>query len=153
MGFFKRFRKKEENGQPQGSQTGDAQKHAVAQAGTVPADKPAEISSPPAVKEVSAEEVKARIDAGSAPVIIDVREPWEHEIANIAQATLIPMNTIPARMDELDRNAEIVVYCHHGARSLNVASYLVQHGFTNVKNLTGGIDSWARRVDRSMRTY
>ena len=82
-----------------------------------------------------------------------MREPWEHQIAHLDAAELIPMNSIPARMEELDKNAEIVVYCHHGQRSWNVAAYMMQHGFTNVKNLTGGIDSWARRVDRSMRTY
>jgi rhodanese-related sulfurtransferase len=57
------------------------------------------------------------------------------------------------RMGELDKDAEIIVQCHHGSRSWNVAAYLMQNGFTNVKNLTGGIDAWARRIDRGMRTY
>jgi rhodanese-related sulfurtransferase len=161
MGFFKRFRKKETNGAdtPTAESAAavgaraEAVKADAARAYDAPAQKPRDVTAVPAVREVSAEEVKARIDAGTAPVLIDVRELWEHQIANIAQATLIPMNSIPARMDELDRSAEIVVFCHHGTRSLNVATYLAQHGFTNVKNLTGGIDSWARRVDRNIRTY
>jgi rhodanese-related sulfurtransferase len=179
MGFFNRFRKKEERtgapAEPEvraavsewpetvtgGEKQSDAARTSAAQANQPAEGFPSErdgaapsmrgVAAQP--KEISPEEVKSRMDAGTALQLIDVREPWEHQIANIAPATLIPMNSIPARMDELDRNAEIVVYCHHGTRSWNVASYLAQHGFANVKNLTGGIDSWARRIDRSMRTY
>ncbi|MBI5876272.1 MAG: rhodanese [Chloroflexi bacterium] len=120
-------------------------------------DAPAAPASPaapaPRVVELPAEELKARIDRGDAPLIVDVREPWEHNIAQLPGATLMPMNTIPARMSELDRDAEIVVYCHHGMRSWNVAAYLAQNGFVNVKNLTGGIDTWARRIEPGMRKY
>ncbi|MCA1553727.1 MAG: hypothetical protein LC737_05050 [Chloroflexi bacterium] len=107
----------------------------------------------PQVPELPVEQLKAKLERGEQPPIIDVREPWEHALVNLPQATLIPMNTIPERINELDPDAELVVYCHHGARSWNVAAYLMQHGFTNVKNLTGGIDAWARRVDRTMPTY
>ena len=105
------------------------------------------------VKELPVEELKAMLDRGETPLILDVRERWEYDLVHLPQATLIPMNTIPRRMDELDKQAKIVVYCHHGARSWNVAAYLLQNGFSSVQNLTGGIDAWARRVDRMMRTY
>ena len=108
---------------------------------------------PPQVKEMLVEALKAKLDKGEAPLIIDVREPWEYDIAHLAQAVHIPMNAIPQRLAELDPQAEIVVQCHHGGRSWSVASYLLQNGFTNVHNLSGGIDAWARQIDRTMRTY
>ena len=110
-------------------------------------------ATPPQVKEMSVEVLKAKLDNGETPLIIDVREPWEYDIAHLAQATHIPMNTIPQRLAELDKNAEIVVQCHHGGRSWSVANFLMQNGFTNVHNLSGGIDAWARQIDRTMRTY
>ena len=91
--------------------------------------------------------------ARPAPVLLDVREPWEFETAHIAGATLIPMNTIPAQIDTLDRQAQTVVICHHGGRSMQVANYLQQHGFSQVYNLTGGVNAWALKVDPTMPTY
>jgi len=139
MGLFDRFRKQPE---------------APAQSGTA-SESPARPQSPGPGRfaELPVEELKKRLDAGEAPLLIDVREPWEYQIVSLPGATLMPMNTIPARMKELDRDAEIIVYCHHGSRSWNVAGYLAQNGFTRVQNLTGGIDSWARRVDPAMRKY
>lgn len=139
MGFFNRFKKKDDSKpEPPSARPPDPE----------PAALPA-----PSVKEMPVEELKAKLDRGETPLIIDVREPWEYDVVHLSQATLIPMNTIPDRMGELDKRAEIVVHCHHGARSWNVAAYMLQHGFTNVQNLTGGIDAWARRVDRTMKTY
>ena len=87
------------------------------------------------------------------PVLLDVREPWEFETCHIASARLIPMNTIPTRHGELAADAPIVCICHHGARSMQVAAFLEQKGFTQVTNLTGGIHAWAQQVDPSMPTY
>ncbi len=87
------------------------------------------------------------------PVLLDVREPWEFELCKIDGAALIPMNTIPARLDELDEDAEIVCICHHGARSMNVAAFLERNGFTRTFNLTGGIHAWAVQVDPAMPKY
>jgi rhodanese-related sulfurtransferase len=87
------------------------------------------------------------------PFLLDVREPWEFETCKIEGATLIPMNTIPARMQELDEDAEIVCVCHHGARSMSVAAFLERNGFANVTNLTGGIHAWAVQVDSAMPKY
>lgn len=156
MGFYRRFRKPD--GQTTSNNSASEKEKMMSEpkapnAAQQPQSAPTQPGATPQVKEVSAEELKARLDSGNAPLLIDVREPWEHQIVNIEGAKLIPMNTIPEQMNELDKNAEIVVHCHHGQRSWNVANYLLQHGFTNVKNLTGGIDSWARRVDKTKRTY
>jgi rhodanese-related sulfurtransferase len=89
----------------------------------------------------------------AAPVVLDVREPWEVATASLAGAVAIPMREIPARSNELDDEAPIVCMCHHGARSANVGMFLESRGFTNVFNLQGGIDAWSRQVDPSVPTY
>ena len=88
-----------------------------------------------------------------APILLDVREPWEYETCHIAQAQLIPMSVIPLRLDELDPDSEIVCVCHHGGRSMQVAHFLERNGFNQVMNLTGGVHAWALQVDTSMPTY
>jgi len=87
------------------------------------------------------------------PMLLDVREPWEYQTCHIAGSVSIPMNTIPARLSELDEDAPIVCICHHGARSLSVAAFLERNGFTQVTNLTGGVHAWAQQVDGTMPTY
>ena len=87
------------------------------------------------------------------PVLLDVRENWEFETCRIEGSALIPMNTIPARIEELDDDAEIVCICHHGARSMQVAAFLERNGFANTFNLTGGIHAWAVQVDSAMPRY
>lgn len=88
-----------------------------------------------------------------APVLLDVREPWEVETASIAGCVSIPMQEIPARSEELDDEAPIVCICHHGARSANVAMFLESRGFTQMFNLQGGIDAWSHLVDASVPKY
>lgn len=87
------------------------------------------------------------------PLLLDVRENWEFETCKIEGSTQIVMNTIPARIEELDEDAEIVCICHHGARSMQVAAFLERNGFTRVTNLTGGIHAWAVQVDSTMPRY
>ena len=87
------------------------------------------------------------------PLLLDVREPWEFQTCHIEGATLIPMNTIPARQEELNPEASIICICHHGARSAQVGTFLERNGFTDVTNLTGGIHAWAQQVDTAMPTY
>jgi rhodanese-related sulfurtransferase len=87
------------------------------------------------------------------PVLLDVREPWEYEKARIAGSRLVPMGEIPGRKDEIDSAADIVVICHHGGRSMQVAMFLEKNGFAKVHNLTGGVDSWSRNVDPSVPVY
>lgn len=97
--------------------------------------------------------LKARLDAGDRPVVLDVREPEELALAKFPGAISIPMREIPSRLAELDAAAEIVVVCHHGMRSANVAGYLEEHGFSRVVNLSGGIDAWSSLVDPTVPRY
>jgi rhodanese-related sulfurtransferase len=105
------------------------------------------------VKEISAIQLKSLLDSGETPVLLDVREQWECGICVLANAVVIPMNDIPARINELDKDAAIVTICHHGMRSQNVAFFLEQNGFSDITNLAGGVDAWAREVDSNMATY
>ena len=87
------------------------------------------------------------------PVVLDVREDWELAICRIEGSVAIPMNSIPGRFGELDPAAAVVCVCHHGVRSMHVASFLAGKGFTRTYNLSGGIEDWARQVDRTMARY
>ncbi len=87
------------------------------------------------------------------PFLLDVREEREYDICHIDGVALIPMNTVPARIEELDPEAEIVCICHHGGRSMQVASFLERNGFSKVSNLTGGVHAWSQHVDPAMPTY
>jgi rhodanese-related sulfurtransferase len=87
------------------------------------------------------------------PVLLDVREPWEHAICRIEGSALLPMRQIPAAIGTLEPDRPTVVICHHGIRSLQVARFLDQQGFQRVINLSGGIAAWANDVDREMPTY
>lgn len=104
--------------------------------------------------EITAEEVKAKLDAGESFTLIDVREPWEFETARIEGAKLMPMGDVPSRAhQELDPEEHIVVLCHHGVRSMNVTAWLRQQGFDKVQSLRGGIDAWSRSVDQNVPVY
>ncbi len=102
--------------------------------------------------EISVEDLKARLDRGDDVFVLDVREPQEYEIVNLG-APLIPLSELPKRYQELDQSKEIVVHCKMGGRSARAAAFLRQHGFKNVKNLVGGIDAWAERIDPTMARY
>ncbi|MBC3870670.1 rhodanese-like domain-containing protein [Undibacterium oligocarboniphilum] len=88
-----------------------------------------------------------------SPVLLDVREPWEFETCHISGVKLIPMQTVPLRVSELDPEETIVCICHHGGRSMQVASFLERQGFGQVINLTGGVHAWSQQVDPRMPTY
>jgi rhodanese-related sulfurtransferase len=105
------------------------------------------------INEISPGELKARREAGTGPLVVDVREKWELEVASIPDVLHIPMNEIPARSGELDADREIVVMCRSGGRSMQVAQFLARNGFRSVANLTGGILAWSRDVDPSVRAY
>ena len=104
------------------------------------------------IPQMTVKELKQRMDAGEDVFVLDVREPYEYQIANIG-ATLIPQNDVPKRLDEIDRNREIVVQCRSGQRSQRIAEYLAQQGYGNVKNLAGGILAWADEIDPKMQKY
>ncbi len=102
---------------------------------------------------VSALELKALLDRGDRPFILDVRNPPEIEICRIAGSTVIPLPELAGRLDELDRSVPMVVHCKSGARSAKAIALLREAGFTRLKNLTGGILAWAKDVDPSLPTY
>lgn len=105
------------------------------------------------MKHIHPGELRAMLSAGGKPQLLDVREEWEFQTARIDGSTLIPMGLVATRVAELDPGAETVVICHHGGRSMQVAAFLERQGFSNVTNLTGGVDAWARAVDPSMPVY
>ena len=96
--------------------------------------------------------LKDRLDAGEKPVLLDVREPWEFELARIEGSRLIPMSRLGERFGELDPGAETVVICHHGNRSSYVTQALQRAGFEKVLNLEGGLDAYSF-VDESVPMY
>ena len=103
--------------------------------------------------EISPRELKARLNAPQPPVLVDVRQDWETKLCRLPNAVHIPIEEFELRVDELNPEDEIVVYCHQGVRSAAVAHYLRSLGFRDVKNLAGGLDSWSRTVDQTMRRY
>jgi rhodanese-related sulfurtransferase len=105
--------------------------------------------------EVSCQSVQERLAAGEDLLLLDCREPAEFALASIPRATLLPMSELLARAAELDphRDRAIVVYCHLGGRSLQVASWLRQQNFTGAQSMAGGIDAWAREVDPQVPRY
>jgi len=104
------------------------------------------------IPQITVKELKQRMDAGDDVFLLDVREPYEYQIANLG-AKLIPQNDVPKRLDEIDRQREIVVHCRSGQRSQRIAEYLAQQGYPKVKNLAGGILAWADEIDPKMQKY
>jgi adenylyltransferase/sulfurtransferase len=103
--------------------------------------------------EISAVELKKKLDAGETPLIVDVREPNEYQINRIAGSTLIPLGELPRRYQELPRDREIILQCKTGARSGRAQDFLKSVGFARVKNLKGGIRDWIDKVDPSQPKY
>ena len=99
----------------------------------------------------------ASFEASAVPVILDVREPWEVQTASLSidgvRTLCIPMNEVPQRLAELSPTQPLLSLCHHGMRSLQVASFLERQGFEDVYNIAGGIDAWSRQVDASVPLY
>ena len=106
----------------------------------------------PGYESITPLELKVRLEAGDRPILLDVREPWEFDVARIEGSRLIPMGELPERFSELDLAAETVVICHHGSRSAYVARALGEAGFARVLNLQGGLDAYSD-VDESVPRY
>jgi rhodanese-related sulfurtransferase len=106
-----------------------------------------------AVASVSAQELKRKMDARESLTLVDVRESWEYDIAQIAGSKLIPLGELGERLTEVPREGMIVVQCHSGVRSEQGARLLQEAGFANVYNLEGGIEAWSRDVDPTMPRY
>lgn len=104
------------------------------------------------MRELSAT-ATAALRAEQEVILLDVREPWEYEHCHIEGSLHVPMQQVPGRLDEIPRDKPIVVLCHHGMRSLQVAHFLVAQGYVDIANLTGGIDAWSHAVDPTVPTY
>ena len=110
-----------------------------------------------ATQNISVQELAGWLsdDTRPAPVLLDVREPWEYQTCHIEGALLMPMQSIPDNYEKLnvDDETSIVCICHHGGRSLRVAAFLHSNGFSRVLNLAGGMHAWAQQIDSTMPTY
>ncbi len=104
------------------------------------------------VPQMHVEDLKQKLDAKEDVLVLDVREPHEYQICNIG-GLLMPMNDVPKRIKELDKDRETGVHCRSGGRSTKVVEYLQGQGFKNVKNLAGGILAWAEKIDPKMKKY
>ena len=99
--------------------------------------------------------MREKLVAGAELLLLACREPKEQELVHLSDATLLPMDELPARIDELEphRAKEIIVYCHLGIRSLQVATWMREQGFSQAKRMIGGIEQWAQQIDRSLARY
>jgi rhodanese-related sulfurtransferase len=107
------------------------------------------------MKSITASELAGLLKLSDAPKLLDVREPEEFEIASLPGARLVPLGQIPASIEQIAdwKDEVIVVYCHHGIRSMHAINFLEHAGFTNLANLSGGIDAWSREVDPKTPRY
>lgn len=108
------------------------------------------------VRELSVHELARLCSTGTTPLLVDVREPWEHALCALPASRLIPLGELAERLDELEdtvHDAAIVAYCHHGVRSRGAAAILAASGRTNLASLAGGIDAWARLIDPTVPRY
>jgi rhodanese-related sulfurtransferase len=105
------------------------------------------------IKQLSAIELKNKIQDKEQLFLVDVREPFEFAHAHIEGSVTIPLNQIPQRLREIDMEQEIVLICHHGMRSMQAANFLTQVGYKQISNLVGGIDAWSIECDSSVARY
>jgi sulfur-carrier protein adenylyltransferase/sulfurtransferase len=115
-------------------------------------ETPQESSMKNGIPQMTVTELKRRLDAGEDVQLIDVREPYEFQIAQIG-GKLIPQNEVPQRLSEIDRDREVVVHCRSGARSQRIAEFLAQNGYSRVANLAGGILAWSDEIDPKVQKY
>jgi rhodanese-related sulfurtransferase len=107
------------------------------------------------VREIDVQELASKITAAEPVYLLDVRQPWEHELAALPGSVLIPLNELLTRASEVrpPEGALVVVYCHHGIRSLSGAALLERRGLPGVVSLHGGIDAWSRAIDPGVPRY
>jgi len=103
--------------------------------------------------EITPREVKDRLDRGEKLLLVDVREPWEVAHCRIDGAVHIPMDSIPANLQKLDTDDDVIFYCHHGMRSLDVANWLRAQGVSSAKSMSGGIERWSAEIDPAVPRY
>lgn len=111
------------------------------------------VRSPCVIEDLTPRQVDDRLRSAAPPLLLDVREDWEWDVAAIPGSLHMPMGQITARLGELDPERDVVVVCHHGARSAQVAAFLAAAGLPRVANLAGGIDGWSVDVDPTIARY
>jgi adenylyltransferase/sulfurtransferase len=102
--------------------------------------------------QIDPREVKRRLDAGEQLLLVDVREPWEFDICRIAGAKL-PLGSLPSNLPVFEQAGEVVIYCHHGMRSLDATAWLRQQGVECARSMAGGIERWSREIDSAVPRY
>lgn len=106
------------------------------------------------IAQISPRELYRALENGQPVCLLDVRQPWENELASLPNSLLIPLNELAQRAKEIQPDKRtVIVYCHHGIRSLSAAGFLDRLGFENVKSLAGGIDAWSCEVDPNVPRY
>lgn len=105
------------------------------------------------MKSISPTTLKTKLDAGEKPRLLDVREAWEYDLCSVEGSTNISMSNIEQILNEFKADDEIIVICHHGMRSFQVANHLEGKDYSNITNLEGGVDAWAKTVDADMAQY
>jgi rhodanese-related sulfurtransferase len=103
--------------------------------------------------QISVQEVNARLARGEKLLLVDVREPREYDVCRLPGATLIPLGSLPANLNALLDAEDVVLYCHHGMRSLDAAVWLRQQGVASAKSMAGGIERWSTEIDASVPRY
>ncbi len=103
--------------------------------------------------QISPANLKQRLDRGDAILLVDVREPWEHQLCKIKGSKLIPLGSLAANLAALEAADEVILYCHHGMRSLDAAAWLRGQGVEGAKSMAGGIERWSREVDPNVPQY
>ena len=103
--------------------------------------------------QIDPREVKRRIDVGEALLLVDVREPWEHDLCRLPGAKLVPLGTVPSSLALFEQADEVVIYCNHGRRSLDAVAWLRQQGVEGARSMAGGIERWSCEVDPNVPRY
>jgi len=107
------------------------------------------------IPEISVEDLSQRLEHGERPLLVDVRQPWEHELSRLPDSLLLPLSELPSRAAEVQPapGQLVVCYCHHGVRSLHAAALLSGAGVPDVVSLAGGIEAWSEQIDPSVPRY
>jgi rhodanese-related sulfurtransferase len=106
-------------------------------------------------REITVDELARNLERGEKPLLLDVRQPWEHELSRLPESLLVPLPELPGRTGEIRprEGQQVVCYCHHGVRSLHAADFLARLGFPDVVSLAGGIDAWSLQIDPAVPRY
>lgn len=103
--------------------------------------------------EIQPKDVKQRLDRGDKFLLVDVRQPWEFDLCRIEGAKLVPLDALPSSLQQFEAAEDVVVYCHHGRRSLDAVAWLRQQGVESARSMAGGIERWSQEIDSNVPRY